>query len=106
MHYEVVLDIPHGTLSLLQPGTKAKGRKAACFVQPRTGMIQIEAGIGGQRYSLALDSGAPYSMISSDAIKAWSTQHQDWAHIAGAAGPATLLPPRLLRASMMRIPQI
>jgi hypothetical protein len=106
MHYEVVLDIPHRRLSLLQPGTKAHGRRAACLVQPQTGMIQIEATINGQRYGLALDNGAPYSMISSDAIKTWSTQHPDWPHITGAAGPAILLPPRLLRAPMMRIPQI
>lgn len=106
MHYQVVLDIPHRTLSLLQPGTKAKGQRTACLVQPQTGMIQIEASIDGKEYGLALDSGAPYSMISSDAIRAWSTQHADWPHIASVAGPATFLPPHLRRGSMMRIPQI
>ena len=107
MHYQVILDTPHRSMSLLQPGAaKTKGRRAVCLVQPKTGMVQIEATIDGQHYSLALDSGAPYSMISSDAIKTWSTRHADWPHVAGAAGPATLLPPRLLRAPMMRIPQI
>jgi hypothetical protein len=107
MRYQVILDIPRRSMSLLQPGAaKTKARRTACVVQPETGMVQIEATIDGQHYSLALDSGAPYSMISSDAINTWSTRHADWPQVAGAAGPAILLPPRLLRAPMMRIPQI
>jgi len=69
-------------------------------------MVQIEASIDGKKYSLALDSGAPYSMISSDEIKNWGTQHADWPEAVGAAGPASLLPPRLLRGAMMRVQQI
>lgn len=103
MHYQLTLDIPHRRLTLVQPGAaKAKGSRMACLVQPQTGMVQIEATIGGQKYSLALDSGAPYSMIASDVMK----QHAEWPQIIGAAGPATLFAPRLLRAPMMRVPQI
>jgi hypothetical protein len=108
MRYQLVLDIPHQSMTLAQPGrAKAKGRRVPCLVQPKTGMVQIEAIIDGQKYGLALDSGAPYSMISSAAIKGWATQHLNWPQIVGAAGPANLFDiPRLLRGSMMRIPQI
>jgi len=106
-HYQLVLDIPHRSMTLAQSGVaRAKGTRVACLVQPKTGMVQIEAGIDGKKYSLALDSGAPYSMISSDEIKNWGTQHADWPEAVGAAGPASLLPPRLLRGAMMRLQQI
>src|SRR5262249_17787705 len=107
MHYQLVLDIPHRSMTLAQSGAaRAKGTRVACLVQPKTGMVQIEATIDGKKYSLALDSGAPYSMISRDEIKKWGTQHADWPQAVGAAGPASLLPPRLLRGPVMRIPQI
>src|SRR5215469_8358377 len=107
MHYQLALDIPHGSMTLAQSGAaRAKGTRAPCLVQPKTGMVQIEATIDGKKYSLALDSGAPYSMISSDEIKNWGTQHADWPQIVGAAGPATLFAPRLLRAPMTRVPLI
>ncbi|HKD14608.1 MAG TPA: hypothetical protein VKE71_08665 [Candidatus Angelobacter sp.] len=107
MHYQLVLDIPHRSMTLAQSGAaRAKGTRVACLIQPKTGMVQIEATIDGKKYSLALDSGAPYSMISSDEIKNWGTQHADWPQAVGAAGPASLLPPRLLRGPVMRIPQI
>jgi len=107
MHYQIGLDIAHRSMTLAQSGAaRPKGTRVACLVQPKTGMVQIEASIDGKKYSLALDSGAPYSMISSDEIKNWGTQHADWPQAVGAAGPASLLPPRLLRGPMMRIPQI
>ena len=107
MHYQVALDVPKRNMTLAQPGAvKAKGKRVAGLVQHESGMMQMDATIDGQKYSLALDSGAPYSMISTDAIKSWTAKHQDWPQIIGAAGPANFLPPRLLRAPMMRIPQI
>ncbi|HEY6249262.1 MAG TPA: PDZ domain-containing protein [Candidatus Angelobacter sp.] len=108
MHYQVVLDIPRRSLTLIQAGAqRPKGKRVSCLVQPTTGMVQMEATIDGQKYTLALDSGSPYSMISRDAMKTWSAHHPDWQKITGAAGAASVLGiPRLLRAPMMRIPQI
>lgn len=107
MHYQLVLDIPHRQLALAQHGAKAKGTRVACLVQPRTGMVQLAAKIDGREYGLALDSGAPYSMISEELIKGWGAQHADWAQVIGAAGPATLFAiPSRLRVPMMRVPLI
>lgn len=107
MHYQVVLDIAHRKMTLALPGGKAKGKRVACRVQPNTGMVQMEATIDGQPYSLALDSGAPYSMISSDAMKTWAAHHADWPQITGAAGAASVFGiPRLLGGPMMRVPYI
>lgn len=108
MHYQLVLDISHRKMTLIQSGNgKAKGKRIACLVQPKTGMVQMDATIEGQHYSLALDSGAPYSMISTDAFKVWSVRHPDWPQINGAAGAASVFGiPRLLRAPMMRLPEI
>ena len=107
MHYQVVLDIAHRSMTLALPGGKARGKRIACRVQPKTGMVQMEATIDGRSYSLALDSGAPYSMISSDALKTWAAHHADWPQITGAAGAASVFGiPRLLGGLMMRVPQI
>lgn len=108
MHYRVVLDITHKSMTLSESGgQKVKGQRIACLVQPKSGMVQMEATIDGQKYSLALDSGAAYSMISSDAMRAWSAHHTDWPQVLGAAGAANVFGmPRLLKAPMMRIPEI
>lgn len=108
MHYLLELDLRYRSLTLAQAGAgKARGIRVPCVIQPTTGMVQIDATISGQQYSLALDTGAPFSMISKDAIKAWGMEHADWPQIIGAAGPANFFDiPRLLRAPMMRIAQI
>jgi len=108
MHYRVVLDISHRSMTLALPGNgKAGGKRVACRIQPNTGMVQMEATIDDQQFSLALDSGAPYSMISSDVMKTWGTHHADWPEITGAAGAASVFGiPRLLGGPMMRIPHI
>ena len=108
MHYGLVIDIPHRTMTLIQSDAgRARGKRVACLVQPTTGMVQIEARIDEKPYSVAIDTGAPYTMISSDAFKGWSGRHPEWPQVTGAAGAAAVFGiPRLLRGSMMRIPQI
>jgi hypothetical protein len=105
MHYQVLLDVPHRSFTLAAPGVlKRKGKRVAAAVQPQTGMVQLDATVDGAPYSLALDSGAPYSMISSEAIKRWSSRHKDWPTTVGVAGAANLLPGPLRRGPMMRVP--
>jgi len=108
MHYRVIIDIPHQSMTLIQSDVgRMKGKRIACVVQPTTGMVQIEARIDEKPYSLAIDTGAPYTMISGDAFKEWSGRHPDWRQVTGAAGAAAVFGiPRLLRGSMMRIPRI
>jgi hypothetical protein len=108
MHYQLVLDIAHHRLTLSEPGgLKPKGPRLPCLIQPKTGMVQLDATIAGRRYSLALDSGAPYSMVSTGVIEEWSTEHKEWEKITGAAGAANLFGiPGLLREPEMRIPLI
>jgi len=107
MHYQVVLDVPHRRFTLAKAGAlKSKGKRVPCAVQPTTGMVQLNATIDGAPYSLALDSGAPYSMISSEAIQNWMSRHKDWPTTKGTAGAANMLPGPLRRGPMMRVPLI
>jgi len=69
-------------------------------------MVQVNVTIDDASVSLALDSGAPYSMISSEAIQQWSSKHKDWPSIVGVAGAANFLPGRLRGLPMMRVPLI
>lgn len=108
MQYQVVLDLPERRLTLAEPATLHPfGIPSDGVINDKTGMVQIAARINGNGYSLALDSGAPYSMISADLMKQWATQHPEWPQSTGAVGPANLLfLPGLEQSQMLRVPEM
>ena len=63
--YDVVFDYPTRTLTIAAPGSlPLRGTPLPIAVHPRTGIVQVDARIGHDTLSFALDNGASYSFTS------------------------------------------
>ncbi len=66
-------------------------------VNPKTGIVQIDAVIDGDSLSFALDNGAAYSFVDSVVLGRLAKRHPDWSRLTGAIGCANMWgwwPPR------------
>jgi len=89
--YQVVFDYPKRRLTLAEPGSlQPRGERVAARVNPKTGIVQIDADIGGERFSFALDNGASYSFTSEKTLEQLSQRHPDWPRSIGALGCANI----------------
>jgi len=89
--YQVVFDYPRRRLTLAQPGTqRPRGERATASVNPTTGIVQIDAVIGGDTLSLALDNGASYSFVSSGVVSRIAERNPGWPRTIGAVGCANI----------------
>ena len=89
--YDILFDYPGLHLTIAQPGTlKFRGARAAASIQPQTGIVQIDALIGGDSLSFALDNGAAYSVTSDEILTRFSQKHPDWPQTTGAVGCANI----------------
>jgi hypothetical protein len=89
--YDIVFDYPGLHLTIAQPGTqKFRGVRAPASIQPQTGIVQIDAIVGGDTLSFALDNGAAYSFTSDEVLMRLSQKHPDWPHTTGAVGCANI----------------
>jgi len=89
--YHVVFDYPGQTLTLAAPGSMVpRGIRVPVSVHPVTGIVQIDAVIGGDSLSLAVDNGASYSFSSAELVSRCSAQHPDWPRSVGATGCANI----------------
>ncbi len=90
-HYQVVFDYPGRKLTIALPGTLAhQGIPSPAHVNPKTGIVQMDAVIDGDSLSFALDNGASYSFISEDKLLKISEKHPGWPGIIGTAGCANM----------------
>lgn len=86
--YQVVLDYPSRTLTIGPPrGVPRRGTRVPAIINPKNGMIQIEASIDGAPCSLAID-GASYSAVSDTFIRDLAAGHSSWTRRTGAVGAA------------------
>ncbi|HVP37929.1 MAG TPA: aspartyl protease family protein [Candidatus Saccharimonadales bacterium] len=91
MHWQVAFDYPKRQLTLARPGSfPPRGVRAPASVNPRTGIVQIDATLGGDSLSLALDNGASYSFLSEEEVARLARRHPDWPRGAGAVGCANI----------------
>jgi len=107
--YHVVFDYPALELTVAEPGTiEPRGVAAPAAVEPRTGIVQIDAVIAGDSFSFALDNGASYSFTSLRVLERLSGRHPDWPTMTGAVGTANIWGwwPSEEAWSVMRIPEI
>jgi hypothetical protein len=89
--YHVVFDYPRRQLTLAERGSlQPRGRRLAATINARTGIVQVDAIIGTDSISLALDNGASYSFVSADLVDRWSRWHPEWPHATGAIGCANI----------------
>ena len=109
MRYHVVFDYPRRQLTLAERGSlQPRGRRLAAAINARTGVVQIDAIVGTDSVSLALDNGASYSFVSADLVDRWSRQHPEWPRCTGAIGCANIWGwwPREESWTVIRVPAI
>lgn len=87
---QVVIDYPARQLTLAAPGTiPRRGARIPAAMNPKNGMIQIEAQIDGETHAFVLD-GAPYSAVSDTLVNDLASRHADWPRRIGALGAANV----------------
>jgi len=107
--YQVVFDYPARTLTMAEPGSlQPRGVAVPASVHPRTGIVQMDAVIAGERFSFALDNGASYSFTSARVLERLVRQHPDWPTMRGALGHANIWGwwPREEAWHVTRVPEI
>jgi hypothetical protein len=108
--YHVVFDYPRLQLTLAEPGIlKPRGIRATASINPETGILQINAVIGGENLSLAMDNGAAYSFVSQEALERISRRNPHLPRITGAVGCANMWgwwPPEEQTLPVVRLPEI
>ncbi len=106
--YDVILDYGRRTLTLAPPGSvKHQGVRIPCKVNPKTGLISVQAEIDGETYALALDAGSAYTWIDQTVAQRWIMAHPRWVRGIGAVGDANMngvLPE--LTGTILRLPAI
>jgi hypothetical protein len=89
--YHVVFDYPRRRLTLAQPGALPhRGARDAASVNRSTGIVQVDAVIGGDTLSLALDNGASFSFVSASELERLARAHPEWPRMTGAVGAANI----------------
>lgn len=107
--YQVVFDYPALRLTLAAPGTHPpKGTKAPAAVNVATGIVQIDARVGGEALSFALDNGASYSFTSPEVVDRLAKAHPGWPRGAGAVGCANIwgVWPQEASWPLLRVPEL
>jgi hypothetical protein len=89
--YHVVFDYPARRLTLAAPGIRSpRGTGVPAAINRRTGIVQIDAVVGGESLSFALDNGASYSFVSADVLARLLEKHSGWPHMNSAVGCANI----------------
>ncbi len=85
--FAVTLDYRRRTLTLTQPGAQnADSVAAPCAVNPKTGLVTVEAAIAGALYPVVIDAGSGYSWMRGDIVAKWLAAHPEWRRASGAVG--------------------
>ncbi len=108
--YHIVFDYPNKQMTIAEPGTiKPRGTASPVNINPKTGVVQMDAVIDGEKFSFALDNGASYSFVSEEILDRFSKKHKNWPWIIGAIGCANMWGwwPRDEQVMLlMRVPEI
>lgn len=103
-NYQVVLDYPHASLTVAEPGTLLPEGQSVAAHFSELGFIAVTATVSGKPYGFVLDSGGQYCMVSQEVLAEWQKQHPHWPQVSGAYGPANMmLGPMEASLSMLRI---
>ncbi|HMF10599.1 MAG TPA: peptide-binding protein [Thermoanaerobaculia bacterium] len=89
--FEVVLDYRRHTLTLAEPGTiRPEGTATAFRVNPKTGLIAVDASIDGRSYPVTIDTGSAYTWLRQDAVRTWLAANPGWERGVGAVGASNM----------------
>jgi hypothetical protein len=90
--YEVVIDYQNRTMTFANPGTlKPQGVPVPFQVNHDTGLIAVDASIGGKAYAITIDNGSAYSWFRQSAVKDWLISHPAWERGVGAVGTSNMM---------------
>jgi hypothetical protein len=108
--YQVVFDYPRLLLTIAEPGTlEHRGERAPASINPKTGIVQIDAVIDEDSLSFALDNGASYSFVDEDVLARLHKRHPGLPRITSVVGCANMWgwwPPQEQTPAVMRLPEI
>ena len=108
--YEFVLDYARRTITLGLPGTIASEGAAVPFRRnPRTGLIAVDARIGGASYPITIDSGSAYTWVRRETARGWLTANPGWQRGVGAVGASNMVMASWeaeARGILLRIPEL
>jgi hypothetical protein len=108
-HYQVVFDYPNRELTIAEPGSLVhRGSPVTASVHPTTGIVQVDAVVGGDSMSLALDNGASYSFLTDDIVEGLVHRNPDWPVTRGAYGCANIWGwwPQEESWTVLRVPEV
>jgi hypothetical protein len=89
--YHIVFDYPSRQLTISESGIlKPRGDISPCTINPVNGILQMDAMIDGENYSLALDNGTSFSFVPNEIITKITQRHPDWPKNNGATGCANI----------------
>ncbi|MBI1868241.1 MAG: peptide-binding protein [Methylocystis sp.] len=87
--YVVTLDYERRTLTLARPGAKKpEGVAVPIALNPKTGLVTVDAMVDGRTYPVVIDAGSGYSWMRGDTVKQWLAPHPEWRRAEGAVGLA------------------
>jgi hypothetical protein len=90
-NYQARFDYARRTLTLAQPATlQMHGTSVPFRLNPKTGLIALEARIDGHSYPITIDNGSGYTWIRQAVAQEWFTRHPDWQRGIGAGGPSNM----------------
>jgi hypothetical protein len=108
--YNIIFDYPKKELTIAEPGvTNPRGIASTININNETGILQMDAMIGNDSLSFALDNGASYSFISNEKLSVLTASHPEWPNITGTVGCANMWgwwPANENLSPVVRIPEI
>jgi len=108
--YQVVIDYQKRNLTFAQPRTlKPRGIPVRFHINQKTGLLSVDASIGGETYPMTIDNGSAYTWFRQSAAKSWLVSHPDWDRGVGAVGASNMMMSGDDAESsgiLLRIPQI
>jgi hypothetical protein len=89
--YHIIFDYPKHQFTIANSGrNNPRGNPSPMYVHPTTGIIQMDALIGNDSLSFALDNGASYSFMSEEELMKHANAHPEWPHMTGTLGSANM----------------
>jgi hypothetical protein len=91
LNYQVRFDYAGQRMTVAQPATlQLPGTAIPIKLNPKTGLIAIDAKIDGQTYPITIDNGSGYTWIRMATAQDWFARHPDWQRGTGAVGPSNM----------------
>ncbi|MBI3275989.1 MAG: peptide-binding protein, partial [Methylocystis sp.] len=67
---------------------KPEGVAVPIALNPKTGLVTVDAMVDGRTYPVVIDAGSGYSWMRGDTVKQWLAPHPEWRRAEGAVGLA------------------